>query len=168
MGRFTSSLSRHEHHRVAEAATALCPGVHARHQLPLREERRGVLLQPAELPPALLRQVGLPLALEGSADKLAELGNSLSCLVFMLDAIFCTKGEYREIVLSIFQRMGESLAYLYLTVSYLLVLSNGNEPELACWRVITPSEIPAAVQYGNAVPSQSTRLYNIFGFMNVA
>lgn len=86
----------------------------------------------------------------------------------MLDAIFCTKGEYREIVLSIFQRMGESLAYLYLTVSYLLVLSNGNEPELACWRVITPSEIPAAVQYGNAVPPQSTRLYNIFGFMNVA
>lgn len=110
----------------------------------------------------------MPLALEGSADKLAELGNSLSCLVFMLDAIFCTRGEYREIVLSIFQRMGESLAYLYLTVSYLLVLSNGNEPELACWRVITPSEIPSAVQYGNAVPPQSTRLYNIFGFLNVA
>lgn len=86
----------------------------------------------------------------------------------MLDAIFCTPDEYREVVLSIFQRMGESLAYFYWTVSYLLVLSNGNEPELACWRVITPSEVSSAVQYNNTVPLQSTRLYNTFQFLNVA
>lgn len=101
-------------------------------------------------------------------EKLAELGNSLSCLSFMLDAIFCTKEEYREIVLSIFQRMGESLAYFYVSVSYLLVLPGASEPELACWRVLTPSEVPSDVQYGNSVPLQSVRLYNIFGLLNVA
>lgn len=107
------------------------------------------------------------LSLDPSLEKLGELGNSLSCLVYMLDAIFCTPDEYREVVLSIFQRMGESLAYFYWTVSYLLVLSNGNEPELACWRVITPSEVSSAVQYNNTVPLQSTRLYNTFQFLNV-
>ena len=69
-------------------------------------------------------------------DKLAEVGNLLTCLNAMLDVIQTTN-EYLTISESLFQVLGNSMASLFECASYLLVGIGAEEPQLTNWRWMT-------------------------------
>lgn len=95
-----------------------------------------------------------------SLTELANLLDSMTCLVSMFDAV-TTTSEYCSLVKEVFSVLNQSMLSLFSTLSYLLVGNGSEEPEASVWRWITPSEV-GSVKFTSTIPLQSIRLYSLF------